>query len=342
MRRGFLWRAGIFMGAVIAVLVAGSLVVGGLIARALGGEPGSPAGLWTVPVVFVAMLLFLLAAARRGMRRFGAPLGEVIDALGRVAAGDHGVRVSARGREGRAIAGAFNAMAERLEQSEAQRRTLLADVTHELRTPLTVIQGQLEGVLDGVYPPDEAHLRPVLEQTRVVSRLIDDLRTLSIAEAGALELHREATDLVALLGASVASFGPDAAAAKVRVTLEASDDVPTLLIDPVRMRQVLNDLLGNALRHTPSGGTITVSAQLDRSVRSVRVMVADTGSGIAADALPRIFDRFYRSRGSAGSGLGLAIAKGLVTAHGGEIDVRSEGEGRGTTVSFTLPLSHEG
>ncbi len=282
-----------------------------------------------------------MAAVGRGMRRFGEPLGEVIEALGRVASGDHGVRVSPRGREGRAIAGAFNARAERLERSEAHRRTLLADVTHELRTPLTVIQAQLEGLLDRVYPSDEAHLGPVLEQARIVSRLIDDLRLLAVAEAGALELHRESTDLATLLGASVASFEPEAEAAAVRVALVTAPGMPPAPIDPVRVQQVLNDLLANALRHTGRGGSITVSAGVDGSRRVARVAVADTGSGISADALPHVFDRFYRSRGSSGSGLGLAIAKGLVASHGGEIVAASDGDGRGTTISFTLPLTED-
>ncbi len=147
--------------------------------------------------------------------------------------------------------------------------------------------------------------------------------------------------MAALLAASVASFEPDAEAAGVRVALAAAPDLPHAAIDPVRVRQVLNDLLGNALRHTPRGGSITVTAELDRARNIVRIAVRDTGSGIPADALPRVFDRSYRSRGSAGSGLGLAIAKGLVTSHGGEITAESDGVGRGTTVRFTLPLSGE-
>lgn len=341
MRRRFLLRAALFLVLFVTALVAAAALVGWIVFRALGvGELGSGAAPLAIAAVFAAMLLVSLAAAGRGMRRVGAPISELIDALGRVAAGDHGVRVPARGsREGRAIAGAFNAMAERLEGSETQRRTLLADVTHELRTPLTVIQAQVEGLLDGVYPSDEAHLGSVLDQARILSRLIDDLRTLSIAEAGALELHREETDVMALLAASVASFQPEAEMAGVSVSLRAVPDMPHAAIDPVRVRQVLNDLLGNSLKHTPRGGSIAVSAELDRAGDRVRIAVVDTGSGIEGNLLPHVFDRFYRSRESAGSGLGLAIAKGLVTAHGGEIAAESGGAGRGTTIHFTLPLA---
>jgi len=288
-----------------------------------------------IPLTIVVLLLFGTAA--RGFRRFAAPLGDLIDAAENVEAGNYSVRVRARGpRELRSLASAFNSMSGRLESSERERRRLLADVTHELRTPLTIMQGNLEALLDGVYPADPAHLEPILDETRVLSRLVDDLRTLSLAEAGALTLHREPTDVGQLLTDSVASFRVQADSAGVELATVVDEVLPQLEIDPVRMREVLSNLLSNALRYTPRGGTVRVGASL--SDGTVRISVRDSGPGIAAEALPHIFDRFYKSDESRGAGLGLAIAKSLVVAHGGEIDATSE-VGHGTDMRFTLPIA---
>ena len=286
-----------------------------------------------IPLTIVVLLLFGTAA--RGFRRFAAPLGDLIDAAENVEAGNYSVRVRARGpRELRSLASAFNSMSGRLESSERERRRLLADVTHELRTPLTIMQGNLEALLDGVYPADPAHLEPILDETRVLSRLVDDLRTLSLAEAGALTLHREPTDIGQLLTDSVASFRVQADSAGVELATVVDEVLPQLEIDPVRMREVLSNLLSNALRYTPRGGTVRVGASL--SDGTVRISVRDSGPGIAAEALPHIFDRFYKSDESRGAGLGLAIAKSLVVAHGGEIDATSA-PGQGTEMRFWLP-----
>src|SRR5262249_16880945 len=161
----------------------------------------------------------------------------------------------------RALARAFNGMVARLQDNERQRRALLADVTHELRTPLTVIQSTLEGLLDGIYPADPEHLKPILEETQVLSRLIDDLRTLSLAESGTLALHREPTDLGVLAGETVSAFRPQAQAAGVTLALEVSDDLPLLAVDPVRLSEVLNNLTSNALRYTPAGGSVILSGR---------------------------------------------------------------------------------
>ena len=286
-----------------------------------------------IPLTIVVLLLFGTAA--RGFRRFAAPLGDLIDAAENVEAGNYSVRVRARGpRELRSLASAFNSMSGRLESSERERRRLLADVTHELRTPLTIMQGNLEALLDGVYPADPAHLEPILDETRVLSRLVDDLRTLSLAEAGALTLHREPTDVGQLLTDSVASFRVQADSAGVELATVVDGVLPQLEIDPVRMREVLSNLLSNALRYTPRGGTVRVGASL--SDGTVRISVRDSGPGIAAEALPHIFDRFYKSDESRGAGLGLAIAKSLVQAHGGSI-VATSAAGAGTTIRVTLP-----
>jgi len=292
-----------------------------------------------IPLTIVVLLLFGTAA--RGFRRFAAPLGELIDAAESVEAGNYGVRVRVRARgprELRSLVTAFNSMSGRLESSERERRRLLADVTHELRTPLTIMQGNLEALLDGVYPADPAHLEPILDETRVLSRLVDDLRTLSLAEAGALTLHREPTDVGQLLTDSVASFRIPADAAGIELATALDGVLPQAEIDPVRMREVLSNLLSNALRYTPRGGTVRVGASVADS--KVRVSVSDSGPGIAVEALPHIFDRFYKSDESRGAGLGLAIAKSLVVAHGGEIEARSE-LGQGTEMRFMFPVAPE-
>jgi signal transduction histidine kinase len=261
----------------------------------------------------------------------------LIEASGRVEAGDFSTRVPETGlREVRTLARAFNAMSARLEEAEQERRSALADVSHELRTPLTVIQGNLEAIIDGVYPADAEHLEPILAESRILERLIEDLRTLTLAEAGSLVLHREATELRALLNDLAASYRSQAEQAGISLTVTAADDLPILEIDPARIREVISNLLTNALRHTPRAGKVELSAAL--AVDQVEVAVHDTGSGIPTGQLDRIFDRFYRSPDSPGSGLGLPIAKSLVDAHGGTITATSEA-GRGTTIRVRLPLA---
>jgi two-component system OmpR family sensor kinase/two-component system sensor histidine kinase BaeS len=302
---------------------------------------GIPAG--AVPFLgFSAFVVVTLSfvSALRGLVRMTAPIGDLMDAAGQVEAGDYATRVRERGpREVRALARAFNAMTARLQSDAEQRRNLLADVTHELRTPLTVIQGNLEGLLDGVYPADEAHLAPILEETQVMARLIDDLRTLSLAESGALKLHTESTDLGVLLGEAAASFRGQADAAGVTLTVNVAPELPLLELDPERIREVLGNLLSNGLRHTARGGALQITAEA-AGEKNARVTVTDTGAGIPPEALPRVFDRFYKSADSDGSGLGLAIAKNLVVAHGGEITAESA-VGKGTRLEFTLPLERK-
>ena len=212
-----MWRFG--CGFLFFILLVGSLVA--LVAWLVGGLLGS--GAFQLVLGAIAVLL-LVSIVVRLARRTGAPVADLIEGAGRIEAGEIGTQVPERGpSEVRSLARAFNAMSARLAANEEARRTLLADVSHELRTPLTVMQGTLEGVLDGVYPADEAHLRPVLEETRVLSRLIDDLRTLSLSEAGALRLYREPTDLPALLAEVVASHRAVADEAGVRLELEVAD-----------------------------------------------------------------------------------------------------------------------
>src|SRR6188508_636492 len=229
----------------------------------VAGGRGMAARRWCAMALIVAVLLLVIALATvaRIFRGASAPLGDLIEAAGRVEAGEIGTQVRERGpSEVRSLARAFNAMSSRLAANDEARRTLLADVSHELRTPLTVMQGTLEGVLDGVYPADEAHLRPVLDETRVLSRLIDDLRTLSLSEAGALRLYREPTDLEALLTEVVASHRATADEIGVQLDLEVSDHLAPISVDSARVRQVVTNLVANAMRFTPAGGRILLAA----------------------------------------------------------------------------------
>jgi signal transduction histidine kinase len=256
-----------------------------------------------------------------------------------VADGDYAVRVETRANGDVArLVDSFNAMTTRLQTNEEQRRNLFADVAHELRTPLSIVRGNAEGMLDGVYPRDDAHLETILDATAVMARLLDDLRTLSQTDTGALRLHKQTTDVAELLDDIRYAFAPRAAEAGVAFTLEA-ELLPPLDIDPVRVRQVLENLLDNALRHTPRGGTIRIEVRREGAAALFRV--ADTGRGIPAEALAHVFDRFWKSADSGGSGLGLAIARGLIEAHGGKIRADSV-VGRGTVVSFTLPAAAGG
>jgi two-component system OmpR family sensor kinase/two-component system sensor histidine kinase BaeS len=277
-----------------------------------------------------ALLIF-----RGIVRRVGIPLRDVMDAADRVAEGDYSVRVSGFGPPPIAgLARAFNTMAERLEQHDRQRRELMADVAHELRTPLTVLQGKLEGLLDNVYPRDDGQLTELLEEAHVMSRLIEDLRTLALSDAGALKLQKEPTDLCALARDAVRSLAAEAATRGVALDAECSSDEHQLTVDPVRIREVLTNLLSNALRHTPAGGSVLVrvAAVADGGVQ---LEVRDTGAGMTPGEVERVFERFHKGSQSRGAGLGLSIARSLVVAHGGDIRATSA-VGSGTTMTVTL------
>jgi two-component system sensor histidine kinase BaeS len=212
---------------------------------------------------------------------------------------------------------------------------MLADVTHELRTPLTVVQGGLEAMVDGVHPMDEDHVAPLLAETAVMTRLLDDLRTLSLADAGALTLHREPADLAAL-ARDVVAANASLAGAK-GVTLAATGDARLVTeVDPVRVREVIANLVSNALRHTPSGGRVEVEVHAEGE--AAIVTVRDTGEGIPPADLARVFDRYQRRSDTGGTGLGLAIVRDLVAAHGGTVTAESDGiPGRGSTFRASIP-----
>lgn len=340
MRGRFLWRIGFFLGFLFLLIVAASTIAFWI---ASGISRGGPHPLFLVrPFGLVFLVLFMILgvlAAGRAFRRVAAPIGDVMEAASRVADGDYSVQVAEQGPpEVRGLTRTFNTMVNRLRATDERRGSLLADISHDLRTPLAVIQGNLEGLLDGVYPRDDAHLGPVLEETRLLARLVEDLHTLALAETGALKLDREPTDLGALITETVASFQRQAGDAGVTLVAELGPDLPVVALDPVRIRQVLENLVVNALHYTPRGGEIRVRCRADtRGRREAVITVSDTGPGIPREDLPHVFDRFYKSRDSRGSGLGLAIAKNLVAAHGGEISADSEARG-GTTMQFTLPL----
>ncbi len=340
MRGRFVWRVGLlafalFTAAVVACTTLSFLAYG-------VASPGRvPGGRWIPLPAFVLIVVMVFVSALI-WRRVATPVGDIVEAAGRVAEGDYDAHVTERGtRDLRMLVRTFNSMVAQLKLNDQQRRNLLADVTHELRTPLTIIQGNLEGLLDGVYPRDDQHLMSILEETRVLSRLVDDLRTLALAESGALHLQKEPTDIGFLAGETVASFRPRAESGGIQLESKMSGDL-NLEIDPARIRQVLENLLSNAMRYTPRGGSITVCCErTDEPKDSVSITVADTGAGIPADELAHVFDRFYKSRDSGGSGLGLAIAKNLVAAHGGTISAQST-LGHGSTFRVTLPRNHFG
>ena len=328
---------GLFVFVVVSVVALAIALVGGLF-----GLVGLSDNTRLAALVVLALGVFAIAGAGRSIGRAAAPVDDLIEMAGRVEAGDLSARVQERGpREVRTLARAFNAMSARLQADEASRKTLLTDITHELRTPLTVIQGNLEGLLDGVYPADDEHLSTILDETRTLGRLIDDLRTLALADRGALDLRREGVDLAVLAHETVAGVRAAADAAGVSMTVHEVDaDLPPVSADPTRIREVLGNLLSNALRHTPAGGSVTV--EVARSGTSaVSVTVRDSGPGIAADVMPRVFERFVRTPDSPGSGLGLAIARDLVEAHGGTIAAESPA-GRGTAIRFSLPARPPG
>ena len=325
----------------------------GLALNALGIiQISTPQFQWFLPLVIVVVIVVITVAAiaARNLRRVSRPLDELVDASNKIAEGDFSVRVEdERGpSEVRVLLRGFNSMAERLQTNDQQRRAMLADVSHELRTPITVIQGNVEGILDGLYPADEARLKSIMEETQILSRLVDDLRTLALAESGSLKLMREATDLGDLIRDTVAGFESQALEKEVRFELSLAN-AEEVNVDPLRLREVLSNLIGNALRYTPAQGVVKVgltesSSDVERdalsgdavSNRSVLISVEDSGVGIPSADLPHVFERFYKSSDSGGMGLGLSIAKYLVEAHGGKIWAESVA-GRGTTITIRLP-----
>jgi signal transduction histidine kinase len=287
-----------------------------------------------VLALVLGMLLF---------RQIVAPIRALTRASERIAAGqlDQRVMVTSKDELGQ-LGAAFNQMADALARDRELQRNMIADVAHELRTPLTAIQGNLEAILDGVLPMSAQEVSILHDETLLLARLVADLRLLSLAESGQLKLELAPLDVADLAGRVVERMRPQAEGGGVELAVEAASGLPKVEADGDRITQVISNLVGNGLRHTPPGGRVTVSVAQGPAGGAV-VSVTDSGSGIAAEDLPHVFDRFYRAdrsrnRASGGSGLGLAIVKQLVEAHGGDVRVASE-PGRETRFSFTLPAS---
>lgn len=277
--------------------------------------------------------------------RYGKPLGQIFSAIDSVSEGDLSVQVpNDNSPQFGELIKRFNKMVQDLARADKLRRDLTADIAHELRTPLHIIQGKLESMLDGVYEPTPAHLNDALDETKLLGRLVDDLQTLSLAESGQLPLHKTTFLLSDLMRDLESSFAAQASERGVELRAHVVDPALSLTADYVRLNQVLGNLVSNALRYTSSGGHVTLEAK-QGSEDKLQISVADTGSGIAAEDLPFIFERFWRAEkargrseaGHANSGLGLAISRQLVLAHNGTIHAASD-PGVSTVFTIELPL----
>ncbi|HXF82842.1 MAG TPA: ATP-binding protein [bacterium] len=292
-------------------------------------------------VAAAAAFLSAVAVSIFVTRRIVAPVRAMMTASARIADGRYGERVPVTSDDELGeLAGQFNRMAGALEQVERMRRDLIADVAHELRTPLASIDGYLEALIDGVLPAEPETFQRIRREASRLQRLVSDLQELSRVEAGQVPVLPQPVEVRELVEAAAARMRPQFEDKGVVLAVEIPRDLPRVLADPDRIGQVLTNLLGNALQHTPEGGRVTIQARWEQGM--VAIAVADTGAGIAAEHLPHLFDRFYRvdpsrARSSGGSGIGLTIARHLVEAHGGAIRAESPGPGRGATFTFTLP-----
>jgi two-component system sensor histidine kinase BaeS len=337
----------VFIFGFIALLFIGGIgAVAFIMTRFFGGARDVAMAVWVIGLVLSCSLpLLALLIAGQAFRRIAKPWGNIMATADSVADGDLSVRVPENGPgDFSQLSRSFNHMISELERADQQRRNLTADVAHELRTPIHIIQGNLEGILDGVYEASPDQIEILLDETRALARLVDDLQTLSLIETGQLPLEHQPVDVHELLVDVHTSFSGQAEAAGIEFRLEFVDNSEYLTVigDVGRLDQVLSNLVANALRYTPSGGRITLRGE--SADKQVRITVSDTGEGIPPEDLEFIFDRFWKGdrarthAGGAGSGLGLAISKKLVEAHGGSIDVESV-VGRGTSVFVDLPVA---
>jgi signal transduction histidine kinase len=324
-------------------------IVGTLLIREPGGL-GERAGeqyladvnqaIWLggLAAVLLALVLGLLLA-----RRLARPLSQLTQASRKMAAGDLGQHVDV-GLQGEVseLATSFNQMSAALADAEQQRQQMLADIAHELRTPLSITRGHLEAMLDGVFPTTPDNLALIHEETVLLGRLVEDLRTLSLAEAGQLSLDKAPLDLTELTAQTVAAFEPLAEAEGVNILANLPDEPLIVMADASRLRQVLGNLISNALRHVTRGdnGPPQVMVSLSRLNGTPHLSVADNGPGLSPEAQAHVFDRFWRadssrSRDQGGSGLGLAICRAIVDAHNGRITIKST-PGHGATFNIEL------
>lgn len=301
-----------------------------------------------VGTVLAVVLIVVMGAVLN--RRLNAPLQRLAAAARAVAAGDLGQRVETEGSvEVAQVGRAFNEMTAALQESEVLRQNMVADVAHELRTPLSVLQGNLWAILNDAYPLEKAEIARLYDETRLLGRLVEDLRELALADAGQLRLNLRPTGVGQLIRRTVGNFALAAEGQEVNLTAAVSDEAGLAQADPDRVAQVLRNLLVNALRHTPAGGSVTVT--VSSAKEALEIAVADTGEGIAPQHVEHVFERFWRAdparsrsgkdgetRLRGGTGLGLAVAQSLVEAQGGRIWVESR-PGAGATFCFTLPLA---
>lgn len=305
--------------------------------------------------LMITGLISILAALLLGLiltRQITRPVRALIKGVHHLGMGhlDYRVAVKSRDELGE-LAATFNNMADGLDRAEQERRRIIADVAHELRTPLTVIEGTVRAIEDGIFSPDKEHLDVIKGQTDLLVHLTSDLRVLSQAESGQMKLELKYVDVADLVQKTLAQLNLKAAEKNVVLLSDVSPGIPKIMIDPMRIEQSLSNLLTNALRYTPSGGSITVKVRdmkddpvhgLDKS--HIQIAVIDTGEGIAPEHLPHMFERFYRidpsrSRNEGGAGLGLAIVRQMVMAHGGRVWVESE-KGKGSRFVMALPLDN--
>jgi len=311
-----------------------------------GGPPASVQSAFGSALATALMLGILASVAAAALaaafvtRRLLRPLTAVRAATRLIAAGRYQATVPVpREPELAALADDVNTLAARLADTETRRTRLLGEVAHEMRTPLTALDGYVEGLIDGVFAPEPEILGAASDELRRLRRLADDLSALSRAEEQRLDLHLTGTDLADLARQAASRLAPQFSDSDVTLTVEAPGALP-VRADPDRITQVLTNIIGNALTATPAGGSVTVRTRAQGP--SAQAVIADTGAGLAAGDLERVFERFYRVPGqprrSVGSGIGLTIARGIARAHGGDVTAASAGPGHGATFTLTLPL----
>ncbi len=330
------WGPGRHIFARIVGFVLFLFLIGTLIGVLFGSRFGGvrPGHRWVVTLLVVLILIGFATSARRMFGRSWAPVGDLIDATRRLGAGETGVRITAMGPGPFGAVGAsFNRMAVRLEEEDERRRRLLADLGHELRTPLTVIRGEIEAVLDGLHEPES--LSHVIDEVELMERLLEDLRILALADAGRLQLHKEPTDIETLIAQVITSFASNLEGQAVISETQVRPGLSEVEVDQQRLHQVLANLISNAIHHMPDGGTLTVKAYQEE--HRIVIEVSDTGTGIPADRLEHIFERFVKAGDSAGTGLGLSIARDLVEAHGGSLTAANRAQG-GAVFTIQLPV----
>ena len=297
--------------------------------------------MWPIGVISFLMAIPTIIIGLFLMRRFVTPLAEVIAAARAVAAGDLSTRVRAAGPDDlRALSDSFNHMAASLEQSDNERRNMLADIAHELRTPLTVMRGRLEGIVDGVYAASPEQIGPALEETYLLERLVEDLRLLTLAETRQLHIEHRDVDLNNTASHVMDLFQAEAEEKNISLSLQNSPSSAPAMLDPQRIEQVVGNLVSNALRYTPESGNVHIT--VEKSATQVWLTVSDDGPGVPPQDVANIFLRFWRgersrSRASGGAGLGLAIARQLVEAQGGQIHAANRPAG-GLQISIIFPL----